>query len=95
MCCVGQVNRRCDKIEAAQLCSFDACAYFLLVLFSARVISIVKIGIAQKTSHLHRKEGSSVRPKGSMLEKAIRELERMVAECKKYSFDFPSYFLSK
>ncbi|XP_062020586.1 ubinuclein-1-like isoform X3 [Rosa rugosa] len=33
-----------------------------------------------KTSHLHRKEGSSVRPKGSMLEKAIRELERMVAE---------------
>ncbi|KAM5564348.1 ubinuclein-1-like [Rosa sericea] len=33
-----------------------------------------------KTSHVNRKEGSSVRPKGSMLEKAIRELERMVAE---------------
>ncbi|XP_011002437.1 PREDICTED: ubinuclein-1 isoform X2 [Populus euphratica] len=33
-----------------------------------------------KTSHVHRKDGSSVRPKSSMLEKAIRELEKMVAE---------------
>ncbi|KAJ4700760.1 Wound-responsive family protein, putative isoform 1 [Melia azedarach] len=33
-----------------------------------------------KASHMHRKDGSSVRPKGSMLEKAIRELEKMVAE---------------
>lgn len=38
--------------------------------------------ILQKASHMHRKDGSSVRPKGSMLEKAIRELEKMVAECK-------------
>ena len=36
----------------------------------------------QRTSHVHRKDGSSVRPKSSMLEKAIRELEKMVAECK-------------
>ncbi|CAK7346917.1 unnamed protein product [Dovyalis caffra] len=35
---------------------------------------------AAKTSHAHRKDGSSVRPKSSMLEKAIRELEKMVAE---------------
>ncbi|XP_061972680.1 ubinuclein-1 isoform X1 [Populus nigra] len=33
-----------------------------------------------KTSHVHRKDGSSVRPKSSILEKAIRELEKMVAE---------------
>lgn len=63
----------------------------LLVLLSMRVVLILKIDIVQKTSHAHRKDGSSVRPKGSMLEKAIRELERMVAECKKYSFDFPFY----
>ena len=31
---------------------------------------------------MHKKDGSSVRPKISMLEKAIRELEKMVAECK-------------
>ncbi|KAL9394522.1 hypothetical protein Peur_013807 [Populus x canadensis] len=35
---------------------------------------------AAKTSHVHRKDGSSVRPKSSILEKAIRELEKMVAE---------------
>ncbi|KAB5568560.1 hypothetical protein DKX38_002353 [Salix brachista] len=34
----------------------------------------------ERTSHVHRKDGSSVRPKSSILEKAIRELERMVAE---------------
>ncbi|GLT84938.1 hypothetical protein SLE2022_031450 [Rubroshorea leprosula] len=33
-----------------------------------------------KTSHMHRKDGSAFRTKGSMLEKAIRELEKMVAE---------------
>lgn len=40
----------------------------------------------QKTSHMHKKDGSSARPKGSMLEKAIRELEKMVAECKVSSY---------
>lgn len=55
----------------------------------------MKIYIVQKTSHVHRKEGSSVRPKGSMLEKAIRDLERMVAECKKYSFDLHPILLSR
>ncbi|GMP46798.1 hypothetical protein CsSME_00014824 [Camellia sinensis var. sinensis] len=33
-----------------------------------------------KTPLLQRKEGSSARPKSTMLEKAIRELEKMVAE---------------
>ncbi|KAJ6352692.1 hypothetical protein OIU76_001843 [Salix suchowensis] len=33
-----------------------------------------------KTSHVQRRDGSSVRPKSSILEKAIRELEKMVAE---------------
>ncbi|KAJ6735867.1 CAPZ-INTERACTING PROTEIN [Salix viminalis] len=35
---------------------------------------------AAKTSHVQRRDGSSVRPKSSILEKAIRELEKMVAE---------------
>ena len=38
--------------------------------------------ILQKPENMHKKDGSSVRPKISMLEKAIRELEKMVAECK-------------
>ncbi|XP_030524393.1 ubinuclein-1-like [Rhodamnia argentea] len=33
-----------------------------------------------KPSHSHRKDGSSFRPKSTMLEKAIRDLERIVAE---------------
>ncbi|XP_056164310.1 ubinuclein-1 isoform X2 [Syzygium oleosum] len=33
-----------------------------------------------KPSHSHRKDGSSFRPKSSMLEKAIRDLEKIVAE---------------
>ncbi|KAJ4836411.1 hypothetical protein Tsubulata_015858 [Turnera subulata] len=33
-----------------------------------------------KNSHVHRKDGSGARPKSSMLEKAIRELENLVAE---------------
>ncbi|XP_057987087.1 ubinuclein-1 isoform X2 [Hevea brasiliensis] len=33
-----------------------------------------------KPSHVHKKDGSSARPKSSMLENAIRELEKMVAE---------------
>ncbi|KAJ7965503.1 Wound-responsive family protein, putative isoform 1 [Quillaja saponaria] len=36
--------------------------------------------LATNTQYTHRKDGSSVRPKSSMLEKAIRELEKMVAE---------------
>ncbi|XP_044475860.1 ubinuclein-1-like isoform X2 [Mangifera indica] len=33
-----------------------------------------------KVSHIHKKDASSARPKSSMLERAIRELEKMVAE---------------
>ncbi|GMI89581.1 Ubinuclein 1 [Hibiscus trionum] len=33
-----------------------------------------------KSSHMVRKDGSTLRPKGSVLEKAIRELEKIVAE---------------
>lgn len=40
----------------------------------------------------HRKDGSNVRPKSS-LEKAIRELEKMVAECKAINFLWQFYFL--
>ncbi|KAJ6774173.1 WOUND-RESPONSIVE FAMILY PROTEIN [Salix purpurea] len=36
--------------------------------------------VVSKTSHVQRRDGSSVRPKSSILEKAIRELEKMVAE---------------
>ena len=35
----------------------------------------------QKAPLMQIKEGSSARTKSTMLEKAIRELERMVAEC--------------
>ncbi|EOY16440.1 Wound-responsive family protein, putative isoform 2 [Theobroma cacao] len=33
-----------------------------------------------KSSHMQKRDGSTLRPKSSMLEKAIRELEKMVAE---------------
>lgn len=39
------------------------------------------IKTTQKTQLVQRKEGSGVKQKSSMLEKAIRELEKMVAEC--------------
>ncbi|XP_057447073.1 ubinuclein-2 isoform X3 [Lotus japonicus] len=35
---------------------------------------------AKKSEYLHKKDGSNARPKSSMLEKALRELEKMVAE---------------
>lgn len=39
--------------------------------------------ILQKSmQHMDRKDGASVRPKVSSLEKAIRDLEKKVAECK-------------
>ncbi|CAI0395746.1 unnamed protein product [Linum tenue] len=41
-----------------------------------------KMTVHKTASTVHKRDGSSVRPKGSMLEKAIKELERMVAECK-------------
>lgn len=47
---------------------------------------ISNINILQKSSHVHKKDGSSIKSKSSMLEKAIRELEKMVAECKFYYF---------
>ncbi|KAL0323313.1 UNVERIFIED_CONTAM: Ubinuclein-2 [Sesamum angustifolium] len=34
----------------------------------------------KRAALMQRKEGSSVRPKGATLEKAIRELEKIVAE---------------
>ena len=40
------------------------------------------MNVTQKYENMQKKEGSSVRPKTSMLEKALRELEKMVAECK-------------
>ncbi|KAK7275608.1 hypothetical protein RIF29_16727 [Crotalaria pallida] len=44
-------------------------------------LSEVKFAMqAYKSENMHKKDGSGVRPKTSMLEKAIRELEKMVAE---------------
>jgi ubinuclein len=40
------------------------------------------LNVMQKSEYMHKKDGSSVRPKSSMLEKALGELEKMVAECK-------------
>ncbi|KAL9313655.1 hypothetical protein ACSQ67_019107 [Phaseolus vulgaris] len=42
---------------------------------------------AIKSENMQKKEGSSVRPKTSMLEKALRELERMVAESRPPAVD--------
>lgn len=39
------------------------------------------IHLFQKVPHVPRKEGSNVRPKITVLDKAIRELEKIVAEC--------------
>lgn len=55
------------------------------------VVLILNINILQKPSHGHKRDSSSVRSKSSMLEKAITDLEKMVAECKLYSsFEFLS-----
>ncbi|XP_052732161.1 ubinuclein-1 isoform X3 [Vigna angularis] len=42
---------------------------------------------ATKSENMQKKEGSSVRPKTSMLEKALRELEKMVAESRPPAVD--------
>ncbi|RDY00223.1 hypothetical protein CR513_16628, partial [Mucuna pruriens] len=42
---------------------------------------------AIKSENMHKKDGSSVRPKTSMLEKALRELEKMVAESRPPAVD--------
>nr|KYP69995.1 hypothetical protein KK1_009202 [Cajanus cajan] len=42
---------------------------------------------ATKSDNLHKKDGSSVRPKSSMLEKSLRELEKMVAESRPPAVD--------
>lgn len=57
---------------------------FLLWLLPCSLILLIVylfFNILQKASQIHRKDGASVRPRSSMLEKAIRELEKMVAEC--------------
>ncbi|XP_019461794.1 PREDICTED: ubinuclein-1-like isoform X2 [Lupinus angustifolius] len=41
---------------------------------------IPDLNLSEKSENVHKKDGSSVRPKTSTLEKAIRELEKMVAE---------------
>ncbi|CAN0928419.1 UBN1 [Linum grandiflorum] len=40
-----------------------------------------------QATHVHKRDGSSVKPKGSMLEKTIRELEKMVAESRPPAID--------
>ncbi|KAL2339736.1 hypothetical protein Fmac_007676 [Flemingia macrophylla] len=42
---------------------------------------------AAKSESMHKKDGSSVRPKSSMLEKSLRELEKMVAESRPPAMD--------
>ena len=64
-------------ITAIQAIIFWICCYFNLFLNSE---------IVQKTPLMQRKESSSVRPKSTMLEKAIKELEKMVADCMFFDF---------
>ncbi|XP_004502535.1 ubinuclein-1-like [Cicer arietinum] len=45
--------------------------------------------ISTKSEYIHKKDGSSVRPKSSMLEKALRELEKMVAESRPPAVENP------
>ncbi|CAL1412534.1 unnamed protein product [Linum trigynum] len=46
-----------------------------------------KMHVHATTSTVHKRDGSTVRSKGSILEKAIRELERMVAESRPPAID--------
>ncbi|KAJ7006569.1 hypothetical protein NC653_005813 [Populus alba x Populus x berolinensis] len=66
-----------DSKIYAQAANHSDSLYADMVSYSWEIV--VK-GFCHRTSHVHRKDGSSVRPKSSMLEKAIRELEKMVAE---------------
>ena len=47
----------------------------------------------QKSEHVLKKDGSSARPKITTLEKAIRELEKIVTECKFRKFFYPSFLI--
>lgn len=59
------------------------CLHLLQLHNFIAVMSIFILNfIMQKSSHMHKKDGSSTRPKSSLLERSIRELEKMVAECK-------------
>ena len=71
-------------LEIAALSSYyrsDGNCFSLYIMFVLVLMLFHKF--LQKVTH--RKDGSNVRPKSS-LEKAIRELEKMVAECKAINF---------
>lgn len=54
-----------------------------IILFSQAISGmLICLNLTQKSASTPTKEGSSVRPKGTMLERAIRDLEKIVAECK-------------
>ncbi|MBA0816105.1 hypothetical protein Gohar_000802 [Gossypium harknessii] len=44
------------------------------------VVQDIRVEVSAKSSHISKKDGSTLRPKSSILEKAIRELEKLVAE---------------
>lgn len=51
------------------------------VTYTLLVESLIE-AFMQKSEHVLKKDGSSARPKITTLEKAIRDLEKIVTECK-------------
>lgn len=70
------------KLEFSQF--FFVGAFFgmveLLMVFSLD-FHVFVLNVMQKSVSLPPKEGSTARPKGTVLERAIRDLEKVVAEC--------------
>lgn len=57
------------------------CCVFALYDMNFIEIKLIFILFWQKTAIIHPKDVSSLQLKGSMLERAIRDLEKVVAEC--------------
>ena len=65
-------------ITAIRAIIFCICCYYFNLFLNSETV--------QKTPLMQRKESSSVRSKSTMLEKAIKELEKMVADCMFFDF---------
>uniref|UniRef100_A0A7N0TM32 Hpc2-related domain-containing protein n=1 Tax=Kalanchoe fedtschenkoi TaxID=63787 RepID=A0A7N0TM32_KALFE len=55
---------------------------------SGNIMRVTSENYAASTNQLHKKDGSNVKTKATMLEKAIKELEKMVAESRPPTMEF-------
>ncbi|XP_059631742.1 ubinuclein-1-like [Cornus florida] len=58
------------------------------------ILERLDINVPEKVPIMHKKEGSSVRSKSTMLEKAIKELEKVVAESRRPVMEVPDADIS-